>query len=235
MRAIRWYISWRATSVVLFPVALGLKARSVLFFVFRCRGWYELAEIPPLSNTARIIYTFWYHIIAHEQLGDMATFFLQDLGLVLVTKTCPRRPQAIKRAKTVRRFRRKTFFPIFVWTRRLQVLQGMSARKSFHANIRKSDLTMVNLEWNVTQKLDPTLEPSTYKQLPKIRMFSPENSICPRRFIRNGPELLYTCSTCISIPRPYLRGVLFIFAEHIWSHVVRTYTCINVSKKSVES
>ena len=56
--------------------------------------------------------------------------------------------------------------------RRLQVLEGMSVRKRFHANIRKSDLPMVNLEWNVNQKLDPTLERSNYKQLPKIRMFS---------------------------------------------------------------
>ena len=120
----------------------------------------------------------------------------------------------------------KPFFPMFVWTGRLQVLQGMSIRKSFHANIRKSDLPMVNLEWNITQKLHPTLKPSTYKQLPKIRMFSAETSICPRRFTRDGPELLHTCSTCMSIPRPYLRVVLFTFAEYIWSNVVRTYTCV---------
>ena len=112
----------------------------------------------------------------------------------------------------------------------------MSVSKRFHANIRKTDLPMVNLRWNVTQKLDPTLEPSDYKRPPKIRMFSAENSICPRRFIRDGPELLHTCSTCMSIPRPYyIRRVLFIFAEYIWSYVVRTYTCIHVSKKSAES
>ena len=46
MRAIRWHISC-ATSGVLFAVVLGLKARSVQFLVFRCRGSYELAEIPP--------------------------------------------------------------------------------------------------------------------------------------------------------------------------------------------
>ena len=44
-----------------------------------------------------------------------------------------------------------------------------------------------------------------------------------------------TCSTCMSIPTPYLRGVLFIFAEYIWSYVVRTYTCIHISKQSAES
>ena len=105
----------------------------------------------------------------------------------------------------------------------------MSVRKSFHASIRKSDLPMVNLEWNMTQKLDPTLEPSNYKQLPKIRMFSAENSICARRFIRDGPELLHTCPTRMPMPRPDLRGVLYIFAEYISSYVVRTYTCIHVS------
>ena len=81
--------------------------------------------------------------------------------------------------KKVRRFRRKIFFPIFAWTRRLQALRGMSVHKRFHANIRKHDLPI--LKWNVTQKLDPTLEPSNYKQLPKIRMFSAENPICPQR------------------------------------------------------
>ena len=39
----------------------------MIFFVFRCRGWYELAEIPPNTNTACTIYTFWRHILPHEQ------------------------------------------------------------------------------------------------------------------------------------------------------------------------
>ena len=91
----------------------------------------------------------------------------------------------------------------------------MSARKRFHANIHLPINSMVNLEWNTTQKLDLTLEPSNYKQLPKTRMFSAQKSICQRRFIRDGPELLHTCSTCMSIPRPYLRGGLFIFTEYI--------------------
>ena len=28
--------------------------------------------------------------------GDVASFFVQDLGLALVSKTCPHRPQAFK-------------------------------------------------------------------------------------------------------------------------------------------
>ena len=61
--------------------------------------------------------------------------------------------------------------PLFFRTSRLQVLQGMSVCKTFHANIRRSDLLMLNIKWNITQKLDPTLKPSNYKQLRKKHMF----------------------------------------------------------------
>ena len=80
--------------------------------------------------------------------------------------------------------------------------------------------SMVNVKWNITQKLDPTIEPSNLKQPPKIRMFSVQKSICPRLFVRYGPEILNTCSTYMSIPRLYLRGVLFTFAGCIWSYVI---------------
>ena len=124
------------------------------------------------------------------------------------------------------RFRRNTFSPRFFWTRRLQVFQGMSTRKRFHANIRKSDLSTVTLEWNVTQKLDPTLQLSNYKQLPKIRMF-----FRPQLFVRDGPELLHTCSTCMSIPRPYLltSGGCFSFSPNIFglTSYVRIRACMS--------
>ena len=72
------------------------------------------------------------------------------------------------------------------------MLQGMVIRKRFHADVRNSNLPMVNLKWNMTQKLDPTLEPSNYNQLPKIHMFSETCLICSRRFIRDGPERLHS-------------------------------------------
>ena len=62
----------------------------------------------------------------------------------------------------------------------------MSVRKRFGANIRKSYLPMVNLKLNMTQKLDPSLEPSNYKQLPKIRMFFAESSIFFQDFTSGG-------------------------------------------------
>ena len=47
-----------------------------------------------------------------------------------------------------------------------------------------------------------------------------------------------TCSTCKAIPRPYLRGVLFIFAEHIWSYVVPgtyvyVHTCLEEERRII--
>ena len=73
--------------------------------------------------------------------GDMVTFFLRDVGLALVAKTCPHRPQAFKRSIMVRRFRRKSALNIYVyiWTRQLHVLQGISV-KSFTQKFE--DLTL---------------------------------------------------------------------------------------------
>ena len=68
----------------------------------------------------------------------------------------------------------------------------MSVRENYDADTVKADLPMLNRKWNMTQKLHPTLEPSSYKQPPIIRMFSAEKSVCPRRFIGDGPELLHT-------------------------------------------
>ena len=48
---------------------------------------------------------------------------------------------------------------------------------------------MLNIKWNITQKLDPTLKPSNYEQLRKIRMFSAQKFKCPRRFQEIDPEL----------------------------------------------
>ena len=149
-----------------------------------------------------------------------------------MTKMCLHRPQAIKRAKSQSFPLGNLFFP-FLSER--GDCKYFKACPSVKVSRKHSQIwpVYVNLRWNVTQKLDPTLEPSNYKQ---IRMFSAENSICPRRFIRDGPEVLHTCSTCMSNPRPwYIRGVLFIVAEYIWSYVVRMYACIHVSKKSAES
>ena len=95
--------------------------------------------------------------------------------------------------------------------------------------------SVVNLEWNISQKPDPKQESRNYKQLPKIGMFSAENSICPRRFTWDGPEGLRTCSTCMSIPRPYLRGMLFICAEYIGSFVGFLRIHVHISRRRVSN
>ena len=102
----------------------------------------------------------------------------------------------------------------------------MSVRKSFHANIRKSDLPMVNLKWNLTQKLDPTLERSNYKQQPKVRMFSAENSICQRRVIRDGPKLLHMFYMYVH-PETLPPGGAFYF-RRIYLVVRSTYVYVHI-------
>ena len=45
--------------------------------------------------------------------GDISSFFVQGLGLALVAKTCPHRPQAFKEANTCQAFGRKTYIYIY--------------------------------------------------------------------------------------------------------------------------
>ena len=113
----------------------------------------------------------------------------------------------------------------------------MSVRESFQANTLKSDLPMVNRKWNMTPKFHPTLEPSTYKQLPgvpRVRMFSAEKSVCPRRFIGDGPQRTFAHTPVLHVVTISPGGAFYIH-EYIWSHGVRTYTCTHVSKKSADS
>ena len=67
----------------------------------------------------------------------MATFF-QVVGLAIVAKTCPHRPQAIEKAKNGRAFPLEKLFFIFF-------LNESTAGKTFHASIRRSDLPMFNI------------------------------------------------------------------------------------------
>ena len=78
------------------------------------------------------------------------------------------------------------FSPFFFWTRRLQVLQGISVKTSRkHSKISRA---CVNIKWTITQKLDPSLKPSNYKQLRKIHMFPAQMSKCPCRFWERRPR-----------------------------------------------
>ena len=61
-------------------------------------------------------------------------------------------------------------------------------------------------------------------------MFSAENSLRPWRFIWDGPQLLHTCSTCMSIPRHYLGGVLFILYEMDLNFCTTCSTCMSIPR-----
>ena len=59
--------------------------------------------------------------------GDIAIFFAKDLGLALAPKMCPDQSQAFKKVNNSQAFTvgRKKKDPLFFWTSRFQVLQGM--------------------------------------------------------------------------------------------------------------
>ena len=73
---------------------------------------------------------------------------------------------------------------------------------------------MLNIKWNITQKLDPTLKPSNYEQLRKIRMFSAQKFKCPRRFQEIDPEVMHTCLMC---PCQSFYDCVFFFAGNVGS------------------
>ena len=101
-----------------FQFILDLKGRPVLFLVFRSLGWCEPTEFISVTNAACTIYPNVTHIglifsPTNSERRWHSDFFLHDLGLALVAKTCPQRPRPSERPQMVRRFRRKHFLKHF--------------------------------------------------------------------------------------------------------------------------
>ena len=113
------------TSVVEFLVALGLKERSALFLVVQSLGWYEPTNIIFLTIAACTIYSNVTHFVVifsptNSKGGWNGRFCFTGpmLWWALEAKTCPERPQAIKKAKNGQSFPlENNYFPFF-WTRR---------------------------------------------------------------------------------------------------------------------
>ena len=87
---------------------------SVLAY-FRRAGASQTTEIFSPTNTACTIYSNVTYFVLHRppwtmEEGDMASFFVQDLELALVAKTCPHRSQALKRSIMVSIAVGKQFF-----------------------------------------------------------------------------------------------------------------------------
>lgn len=90
-------------SVVKFSFALGPKGRSALFLVFWPLGWYTPTDILSLTNATCNIYSNVTHFNimispTNGKRGWYGNFVIQDLGLALVAKKRPDRPQATKGA-----------------------------------------------------------------------------------------------------------------------------------------
>ena len=99
---------------------------------------------PRHRNTRSIILTL---MNSSGSRGWQCHFIFQDLWLALlvVAKTCPHRPQALEMAKMIKFFRMIFLKILFVfWTRRLQVLQGMTyvCKMSIVLDVRQHQLLL---------------------------------------------------------------------------------------------
>ena len=120
--------------------------------------------------------------------SDMATFFALDLGLALVAKTCPYRPQAFKKVNNGQAFpyEENICFFIFSWTSRLQVLQGMSQKNS--RKYSKTWLRRVNIASWLTPKVYPILKLRNYKATTqKCTSFPPKSPKAHTPRLRDKP------------------------------------------------
>ena len=103
-------------------------------------SWFKLNDgnyLPHECRMQQILYSNVTYFVSYwppwtVEEGDVATFFVQDLGLALAAKTCPHRPQAFKTVNNGQAFpwEEKFDFPVFIWTSRFQVPQG-NPTKSF--------------------------------------------------------------------------------------------------------
>ena len=136
-RGTRWgrYISRHVSNVVYIPVAVGRKGRSVLSLVFRSLGWYEPTEILSLTIAACTIYSNVTHIgiifsPTNRKRGWHGHFFTGPWIGASGENVSPPAAGHQKGQKWSGVSVGKTYFPFFfLWTRRLQVLQGMSVKR----------------------------------------------------------------------------------------------------------
>ena len=159
-----WYISWRVSSVVWFPGALGLNGRSVLFLVFDTSRRKLSPTQMPLAPS--IPYTFWYHVLPHEQQHTVTWPFCFT-GLRIGASGESVSPPTTGRQKGQKRSGvsvGKYVLPTFLLNE-ATVGTPRHVCTTFNASVRRFDLPVLKIEWNITQKLDPTLKLSNCKQL----------------------------------------------------------------------
>ena len=200
-----------------------------LLSYFSCFGllvdtsWFKINDGSSPMNAACTIYSNYTQVLGiiltsiNSRRGWHGHFFFQDPGLALVAKTCPQQPQVIKKTKNGRAFPYDLFFFQFFFERG----DCRYSKAWSHANIRRSDLPMFNIKWNITRKLDATLKPSNYKYLREVHKFSAQKSKCSRRF----EEIVKYCTHVLRVhpetwsPRSFF---LLFSAEHIWSKEIQT-------------
>ena len=200
----------------------------VLLLVFRSLCWYELVQdklrkfpppqmpLTPYIRMLRVhIYQVFVIILTLMNSRRGWPLFFSGPRVGAVAKTCPHRPQALEKAKMIKRFRReKFFFFICFWTKRMQVLQGMTclwnvSRK--HSKIWPAD---VQHKYTITQNSILYYTQVITNNYAKCRCFRHKTLNVDADFKR---QWNFAHVFCVSTPRRDLQGLFpFFFPPSIF-------------------
>ena len=145
--------------------------------------------------------------------GDIASFFVKDLGWALASKMS-RPSQALKEVNTSQAFtvgRKKTnhFCSDQAASRFSEACWYKVLRK-----YSKNWLRETNIKSYLTPKIDSTLKSSNYDAKPWFLHFIAQKSVCPHRFWEIDPEILQTYLMCPC--RAFCQWVFLAFAFFRW-------------------
>ena len=129
--------------------------------------------------------------------GDIASFFVKDLGLALAPKMYPDQSQAFKEVNNSQAFAigRKEWPILFLD----EPLPGAPRHVSSKVSRKYSKnwlRTRTSIKSNLTPEIEKTPNPSNYDAKPWFLRFTAQKSKCQRRFWELDPELLHTCWMC---------------------------------------
>ena len=161
----------------------------------------------------------------NREEGDIASFFVEDLGLALAPKMCLDQSQTFEEVKywwefTVGRkkndrpitdlrtgqiligvcCRNKKKYPFFSWPAPSRCSKACVYQVSLKNS--KSWMRRTNIKSNLTPKIDYILKPSNYDAKPWFLHLTARKSKSPRRFLRIRPwNFAYVCN-CLLYTSP---------------------------------
>ena len=121
--------------------------------------------------------------------GDIASFFVMDLGLALAPKMCLDQSQAFNEVNNRQAFTVRKNYPLFFLD---EPLPGAPRHvfTTYHANVQITDCR-TNTKSNLTPKIEYTLKPSTYDAKPWFLHFNRKKVQMSTPFFERDPDFLH--------------------------------------------